>query len=60
MRTVKIEQLKNTVKTIKGKNDIAPMNTTGEKDKLPEHPPFTFLPGMVNGKGEQLPQEIEQ
>ena len=60
MKTVKIEQLKNTVKTIKGKNDVAPMNTTGKNDKLKQHPSFEFLSCMVNGKGKQLRQKIEQ
>ena len=61
MRTVKLEQLKNTVKKFKPTQiSSGPMNTDSGDNKLPEPPPFELSPGMVNGKGDILDEGTQQ
>ena len=58
MKKVNIDQLRTTVKTIKRKEDGGVKNQENSGSRLPEHPPFTWSPGMVDGRGEVLNPEL--
>lgn len=56
-KKIKLGELKTTVQTIKRKEPEGVVNQENPNAKLPEHPPFAWAPGMVDGQGEVINPE---